>query len=118
MSLKSLKDIEIGKSRVVVLNQGQFCASSPVTHRGHLEMSRWASQVAQVVKKPPANAGDIRDKGSIPGLGRALEEGNKNPLQYSCLGNHMDRGARQSIVYGVAEESHMTYRLNNNKCLS
>ena len=88
MSLKSLKDIEMGKSRVVVLNQGQFCASSPAAHRGHLEMSRWASQVAQVAKKPPASAGDIRDKGSIPGLGRALDEGNKNPLQYSCLGNH------------------------------
>lgn len=45
VSLKSLKDIAIGKSRVVVLNQGQFVASSPATHRGHLEMSRWASQV-------------------------------------------------------------------------
>ena len=47
VSLKSLKDIAIGKSRVVVLNQGQFGASSPATHRGHLEMSRWASQVPE-----------------------------------------------------------------------
>ena len=43
-----------------------------------------------VVKSPPANAGD---EGSIPGLGRSPEEGNGNPLQYSCLGNPMDRGA-------------------------
>ena len=47
-----------------------------------------------VVKKknPPANAGDARDAGSIPGLGRCPGEGNGNPLQYSCLENPMDRG--------------------------
>ena len=38
-----------------------------------------------MVKNPPANAGDAGDVGSIPGLGRSLEEGNGNPLQYSCL---------------------------------
>ena len=45
------------------------------------------------LKDPPANAGDIRDAGSIPGLGRSLGEGNGNLLQYSCLENPMDRGA-------------------------
>ena len=50
-----------------------------------------ASQVALVVKNPPANSGDIRDVGSIPGLGRSPGEGNGNPLQYSCLENPMDR---------------------------
>ena len=45
-----------------------------------------------VVKNPPANAGDARDMGSIPGLGKSLEEGNGNPLQYSCLENSMERG--------------------------
>ena len=44
-----------------------------------------ASQVALVVKNPPANAGDIRELGSIPGLGRFLGGGYGNPLQYSCL---------------------------------
>ena len=44
-----------------------------------------ASQVAQVVKNPPANAGDAGDAGSTPGLGRSPGEGNGNPLQYSCL---------------------------------
>ena len=48
-----------------------------------------ASQVA-VVKNSPANAGDV---GSVPGLGRCSGGGNGNPLQYSCLGNPMDRGA-------------------------
>ena len=52
-----------------------------------------ASQVVLVVKNPPANVGDIRDAGSIPGLGRSPGEGNGNPLQYSCLENLMDLGA-------------------------
>ena len=56
-----------------------------------------------MVKKPPANAGDTRDAGSIPGLGRSPGEGNGNPLQYSCLGTLMDRGALWSIVHGVAK---------------
>ena len=52
-----------------------------------------ASQVALVVKNPPANAGDIRDVGLILGLGRSLGGGHGNPVQYSCLENLMDRGA-------------------------
>ena len=59
----------------------------------------WASQVALVVKNPPANAGDIRDMGSIPGSGRSPGEGHGNPLQYSCLENPMDRGAWWATVY-------------------
>ena len=51
-----------------------------------------ASQVAQVVKNPPANAGDARDMDLIPGSERYPGEGNGNPLQYPCLGNPMDRG--------------------------
>ena len=50
----------------------------------------WASQVAPVVKNPPANAGDT---GSIPGSGRSLGKGNGNPPQYFCLVNPMDKGA-------------------------
>ena len=46
-----------------------------------------------VVKNLPANAGDVRDMGSIPGLGRSPGEGNGNPLQYFSLENFMDRGA-------------------------
>ena len=56
-----------------------------------------------VVKNPPANAGDIRDAGSIPGSEGSLGGGHGNPLQYSCLENPMDRGARQAPVHGVAE---------------
>ena len=46
-----------------------------------------ASQVALVIKNPPANVGDLRDVSSIPGLGRSLGEKNGYPLQYSCLEN-------------------------------
>ena len=67
-----------------------------------------ASQVALVVKNLPANTGDIRDKSSIPGSGRSPGEGNGNPLQYSCLGNLMDRGAWQATVHGDSKESDMT----------
>ena len=55
-----------------------------------------------VVKNLPANAGDARDVGSIPGLGKSPGVGNGNPLQYSCLGNPMDRGAWQAAAHGVA----------------
>ena len=51
-----------------------------------------ASQVVLVVKNVPANAGDIRDPGSIPGSGRP-GEGNGNPLQHPCLEHPLDRGA-------------------------
>ena len=61
-----------------------------------------------MVKNPPANAGDTRDMGSIPGLGRAPREGNGNPLQYSCLENPMDRGAWQAIIHRVTKESDTT----------
>ena len=63
------------------------------------------SQVASVVKNLPANAGDA---GLIPGSERCPGEGNDNPLQYSCLGNPMDRGAWWATVHGVTKESDTT----------
>ena len=56
-----------------------------------------------MLKNPPANAGDVRDAGLIPGVGRSSGEGNVNPLQYSCLRNPMDRGALRAIVHGVTK---------------
>ena len=64
--------------------------------QGHLPVSGdifGVSQVVLVVKNLSANAGDVRDTGSIPGLGRSPGGGNGNPLQYSCLKNPMDRAA-------------------------
>ena len=56
-----------------------------------------------MVKNPPTNAGDIRDAGLIPGLGRSPEEGHGDPLQYSCLENLMDRGAWQAAIHRVTK---------------
>ena len=65
--------------------------------------SFWASQVAPVIKNPLANAGEIRDVGLIPGLGRSPGEEIGNTFQYSCLQNSMDRGFWRITVYTVAE---------------
>ena len=59
--------------------------------------------MAPVVKNPLANAGDVRDAGLIPGLGRSPGGGHGNPLQYSCLENPMDRGAWWATVHEVAK---------------
>ena len=64
-----------------------------------------------VVKNLPANVGVA---GSIPGLGRSPGEGNGNPLQYSYLGNPMDRGVWWTTVHGAAKESDTNEQLNNN----
>ena len=65
----------------------------------------WGFLGGAVVKNQPANAGDTRDVGSVPGSGRSPGEGNGNLGQDSCLGTPMDRGACWDIVHGVAKES-------------
>ena len=59
--------------------------------------------MAPVVKNPPANAGDIRDMGSIPGSGRSPAVGNGYPLQYSCLENTMDGGVWWAMVHRISK---------------
>ena len=56
-----------------------------------------------MVKNPPANAGEVKDVGSIPGLGSSPGEGNDNPLQYSCLEIFMDGGAWRATVHRAAK---------------
>ena len=67
--------------------------------------SPFLSQGVLVVKNPPANAGDIRDVGSIPGLERSPGGQHGNPLQDYCLENPMDRGDWRATVHGVAKKS-------------
>ena len=71
-------------------------------------------QVVLVVKNLSANAGELRDMGSIPGLGRfpGEGEGNGKPLQYSCLENPMDRGAWWATVHGIAKSCTWLKRLS------
>ena len=67
-----------------------------------------------MIKNPPVDAGDKIDVGLIPGSGRSSGRGHGNPLQYSCLGNSMDRGAWQAIVHGVAQSQTRLKRLSMN----
>ena len=63
-----------------------------------------------MIKNPPVNAGNAGDMGSIPGVGRSNGGGNVNPLQYSCMGNPMDRGVWCATVHGVTKSQ---TQLNN-----
>ena len=74
-----------------------------------------ASQMVLVVNNPPANAGDIRHAGSVPGLGRSPGAGHGNPLQYSCLENPLDRGASWATVHMVAKSQTGPKRLSTHE---
>ena len=68
--------------------------------------------MAQLVKSLPVNAGDVRDAGSISRLERSSGEGHGNPVQYSCLENPSDRGARQATVHRVAKSQTLLKQLS------
>ena len=70
-----------------------------------------------MVKNPPANAGDIRDSGSVPGLGRFLGGRHGIPLQYSFLENPRDRGARWAIVHRLPKSQTQLKRLPTHACI-
>ena len=78
---------------------------------------RLASQVAPVVKNPPASVGYVRDMGSIPGSERSFGEGNGNLFQYSCLGNHMDRGSWRPTVHKVVKSQTWLKQLSTERDL-
>ena len=68
-----------------------------------------------MVNNLPANAGDIRNTGSIPVLGRSFGEGNGNPHQYSLFKNSMDRGAWLATIHGATKSQTWTETQHNNK---
>ena len=65
-----------------------------------------------MVKNLPANAGDGRDVGLIPGLGRSPGGGSDNPLLYSCLGNPMDKGASQASPWVTKSRTRLSIHIN------
>ena len=71
------------------------------THFIHIVCICWGFPGGAVVNNPPANAGDARDAGSLPGSGGSSGIRNGNPLQYSCLENSIDKGAWRATVHGV-----------------
>ena len=77
------------------------------------DLAAAASQVALMVKNSPANAGDVRDVGLLPGLGRSPGEGNGNPLQYSCLeGPIWTEGTWRATVHRVTQSQKQLKRLS------
>ena len=86
----------MGTCRTLLLKGKNMQQVISKSHRKHETFFPGGS----VVKNLPVNAGDV---GLIPGLGRSPGEGNGNPLQYSCLGNSMDRGAWRAIIRGSAK---------------
>ena len=80
----------------------QSCTMGPGFEPGLCDTA-WTSQVVLVVKSLPASAGDVREVGAIPGLGRSAAGGNGDWLQYSCLENPTDRGAWQATVHRVTK---------------
>ena len=95
-------------AKTFLLQFSTFCPVSLIFHSlqvipNGINSFDFSHLVVLVVNIAPAKAGDSRDAGSIPGLGRSPREGNGNPLQYLCLENPTDRGACQAIVHGVAK---------------
>ena len=98
--------LEILKPKLVVTGGGAFGRCPD--HEGGAFKSALIKKTSgfpgsSVVENPPANAGDARDPGSIPGLGRSPGEENGNQLQCSCLENSMHRRAWWATVHGVAQ---------------
>ena len=83
---------------------------------GWLLWNKFPSQMVPEVKNPSANAGDVRDTGSIPELGRSPGEGNGNPLQYSCLENPMKREARWATAHRVTKSRTRLKQLSTYTC--
>ena len=103
---------------VFLIHRGEKYKSvskSSTTLTGIIYLPLWTSQVVLVVKNPTANAGDIREAGSIPGLGRSPQGGHGNPLQYSslenchgqrCLAGCSPRGQKELDMTGRLSTAH------------
>ena len=94
-------DFPVGRVLQIEGTQGEARAGQVDEVECHVFISSMVSQVVLVVKNLPASAGNARDVSLIPTSGRSSGGGHGNPLQYSCLENPMDRGARWATVHGV-----------------
>ena len=103
-SLRNSDQAEFGSCKLEAMSQTVTklgSLSSCTEYRQYFSTS--ATQMALAVKNLPANTGDTRDVGSIPGSRQSPGEGHDNPLQYSCLENSMDRGVWRATVHGASK---------------
>ena len=102
-------DMNLSKLQEMVKDRKAWHAAVHGVAKSRTRLSNWrtttteASQVVLVVKNLPANLGDIRDVGFIPGLGRSLGEENSTTCRYSCLKESSGRGTWQATVHGAAK---------------
>ena len=108
-------DVSLSKLRELVMDREAWRAVIHGVAKSRTRLRDWTE--LNPSSDGIESACNARDVGSNLRSGRSPGEGNGNPLQYSCLENPMDRGAWRATVHGVAEESDMTYWLNNNKTL-
>ena len=113
-SITDSMDRNLSKLQEIVKDREASCAAVHGITKSWTELRKWkttinctcrqvlslSSLLAKEVKNLPSSTGDM---GSIPGSGRSPREGNDIPLQYSCLGNPMDRGAWQATVHGFSK---------------
>ena len=99
-----VKQIRQPLERWIMKNFGAYLKTTTMENRRDCFRSPSLPLKGPVAKNPPANAGDLGDASSIPGLGRSPGGGNGNPLQYSCLENPMDRGAWRPIAHRITED--------------
>ena len=114
--MKISLSLELGRSYLTWKEKNKFYFRSWLKHEEIERLStslewtsttsEWASQVVLVVKNLPANAGDVRNMGLIPGSGRSPGKGNGNPLQYPCMENSMDGGGLRATVHGLQRVGH------------
>ena len=103
VNLSELQELVMDREAWRAAIHGVAKSRTPLSELNSTEPFLRASQVALVVRNLPANAGDIRDTGLIPALGRSPESEHGNPLQYSCLENPMDSGAWWATDHVIAK---------------
>ena len=123
-SITHSMDMSLSKIQEIVKDRETWCAAVHGVTKSRTRLSDWTatigggkreSQLLPVIKNPPANAEDVRDKGSIPGSGRSVG-GYGNALQYSCLEKPMDRGAWWATVHRIAESQTRLKWLSTHTC--